>query len=98
MLTGRVMLIPEAHGEKRIPLANHEIIATDVKSGKRYTANTNHGGMYVFELPAGTYDVAAAPQYGLREVESGARSTLPRGVEVLNGWCWQRDFGVKQDH
>jgi hypothetical protein len=76
-------------------LANHKVVAKNGKSGDEYSAYTNDGGHFVFKLPVGSYDVTAAPEYGLLEVEEGFAPMLKGSIPVYKHGCWEHDFAVK---
>ena len=52
-------------------------------------------GHFEFELPAGTYDVTTAKEYGLRRAES--LLSMQGGVPVQNGKCREHNFAAKRD-
>jgi hypothetical protein len=84
---------PEA--ARQTPLADHKVVAKNVANGTEYTAYTNEKGYFKFDLPVGKYDVATAPEYGLRQVEDFFGS-MPGSVPVETGTCWEHDFAVRQ--
>lgn len=94
ILIGTIERLSDTEEGKATSLANHKVIAKNVKSHTQYTAYTNEKGHFNFELPVGTYDVTTAPEYDLREVE-GFGSMLPGSVPVEDRKCWEHDFAVK---
>lgn len=92
-LVGTIRNSGEAENDEAAPLANHKVVAKNLKNGKEYTTHTNEKGHFKFDLPAGEYDVATTPEDGLREVESLA--SMKGSVPVENGKCWEHDFAVK---
>jgi hypothetical protein len=94
MLVGKVDLLKGRKDGESNPLANHEVIANNVKGGIKYTTYTNENGYFQFELPPGSYDLSAAPEYALEEVETFG-SMLRGSVPVEKGKCWEHDFTVK---
>jgi hypothetical protein len=93
ILIGAIERLGDTENVKAIPLANHRIVAKNVKNGTEYTAYTNEKGRFKFDLPVGTYDVTTAPEYGLREVES--LFSMQGSIPVENRRCWEHDFAVK---
>jgi len=93
ILIGTIERLGDSEEMKPIPLANHQLVAKNVKNGTEYTAHTNERGHFKFELPAGKYDVATTPEYGLREVESNF--SMQGSVRVENGRCWEHNFAVR---
>lgn len=77
------------------PLANQKVVAKDVASSAQYTTYTNEKGHFKFVLPAGTYDVTTAAEYGLRQVENFR--SMEGSVLVQKGTCMEHSFGVKRD-
>jgi hypothetical protein len=93
ILIGTVERLGDSEDVKPLPLANYQLVAKNVKNGIEYTARTNDRGYFKFDLPAGAYDVATAPEYGLRVVES--LGSMLGSVPVENRRCWEHDFAVK---
>ncbi len=93
ILIGTVERLGDSEDVKPLPLANYQLVANNVKNGIEYTAHTNEKGYFKFDLPAGKYNVATAPEYGLREVESFG--SMLGSVPVENRRCWEHDFAVK---
>jgi len=85
--------VPSVSVKVVAPLANHKVVAKNVASGAQYTTYTNEKGYFKFEMPAGTYDVTTAAEYGLRQVEDFR--SMEGSVSVQNGECLERDFGVR---
>jgi hypothetical protein len=79
---------------KPTPLANHKVVAKNVKTGDEYSTYTSEGGHFKFELPVGRYDVTPASEYRLVEVE-GFLSMLEGSIPVEKQRCWEHDFAVK---
>lgn len=94
IIIGTIQRLGEGGHAKQTPLANHEVVAKNVKSGNKYSAYTNKRGHFEFELPVGQYDIAPAPDYGLVEVH-GFFSMLKGSVPVEKQACWEHDFDVK---
>jgi hypothetical protein len=94
VLIGTVHRLGDTEDEKSVPLANHKLIAKNVRNGTEYSAYTNEKGYFKFDLPVGTYDVATAPEYGLQEIETFG-SMMQGSVPVENRRCWQHDFAVQ---
>ena len=93
ILIGTLQHLGETEDAKAAPLANHKVIAKNVKDGSVYTAYTNQKGHFRFDLPKGEYDVTTAPEYGLGEVESFL--SMQGSVPVQNGKCMEHDFAVR---
>jgi hypothetical protein len=94
IITGTIERLGESPAGMPTPLANHKVVAKNVKSGDEYSAYTSESGHFTFELPVGSYDVTLAPEYGLAEVE-GLGSMLKGSIPVDNHRCWEHDFGVR---
>jgi hypothetical protein len=70
ILTGTVVRIgPTFDALNPTPVPNHKVVAKRVQSGAEYTAFTNVNGHFELELPAGSYDVTASTEQGLKEAE-----------------------------
>jgi len=93
ILMGKVARLTGTNDKKFIPLVNHKVIAHNVKDNTKHTAYTNESGYFKFALPPGSYDIAAAPEYGLQEVDTS--SSMPGSVPLEKGQCWEHDFTVK---
>lgn len=91
ILMGKVLRL--AHDHKFIPLANHKVIAGAAKGDAKYTSYTNEDGYFNFALPPGSYEIAPAPEYGLREVDTA--TSMSGYVPVEKGSCWEHDFTVQ---
>ena len=62
ILIGTIQHLGETENDKSAPLANHKVVAKNVKNGSEYTAYTNKEGHFKFDLPVGEYDVTTAPE------------------------------------
>ena len=94
MLVGKVGRLKGPKDGESVPLANHKMIAKNVKDLVKYSAYTNANGFFEFELPPGSYDISPAPEYAFKEVETFG-SMMPGSVPVEKGKCWEHDFTVK---
>jgi hypothetical protein len=92
-VTEKVTPTPSVNIKVVAPLASHTVVAKNVETGALYTAYTNEKGYFKFALPVGKYDVAPAPEYGLRQVENFR--SMQGSVPVENGTCWEHNFGVQ---
>jgi Carboxypeptidase regulatory-like domain len=81
ILAGRVVRIGESDKVKPTAVPNHRVVAKSWASGTEYSAFTNLNGRFEFELPPGTYDVTAATERGLRDVDP----QVPKDIELDNG-------------
>lgn len=93
MLVGKVDRLAGPKDRESIALANHKVVAKNVKDLIKYTAYTNENGYFEFELPPGSYDLSAA-EYAFKEVETFG-SMLRGSVPVEKGKCWEHDFTVR---
>ena len=93
ILLGTIQHLSETEDAKAAPLANHKVVAKNVKNGSEYTALTNQKGHFRLDLPVGEYNVTTAPEYGLGEVESFL--SMQGSIPVANGECLEHDFAVK---
>jgi carboxypeptidase family protein len=96
LLIGNVERLGETYDVTPIPLENHKVVATSVANGTNYTTYTNANGHFEFELPAGSYEVSASTEHGLREVE-GFRSMLGGRIPVAENRCWETDISLIAD-
>ena len=95
IIIGTIERLGETGDVMPIPLANHRVVAKNVKSGDEYSTSTGEGGHFTFELPVGRYDVTPAPEYGLLEIEEGFAPMLKGSIPVEKHKCWEHDFAVK---
>jgi hypothetical protein len=93
ILIGTIQRLGETEDANADPLANHKVVAKNVKNGRVYTAYTNQKGHFRFDLPVGEYGVTTAPEYGLGEVESWL--SMPGSIPVAKGECLEHDFAVQ---
>jgi hypothetical protein len=94
IIIGIIEHVVEGSDAKSTPLANHRVLAKNVKNGDEYSAYTNERGRFEFELPVGQYDVAPGSEYRLVEV-SGFGSMLKGSIPVEKQQCWEHDLDVK---
>ena len=94
IIIGTIDRLGQSDDVQPAPLANHMVIAKNVKTGEEYSAHTSERGYFKFELPVGRYDVTPAPEYGLVEVEEPL-SMMKGSIPVEKHKCWQHDFSVK---
>jgi hypothetical protein len=95
IIIGTIKRLGETGDVMPTPLANHKVVAKNVKSGGEYSTSTSEGGHFTFELPVGRYDVTPAPEYGLLEGEEGFAPMLKGSIPVEKHRCWEHDFAVK---
>src|SRR5258708_7071075 len=95
IIIGTIERLSETRNVMSTPLANHRVVAKNVKSGDEHSAYTSEGGHFTFDLPAGDYDVALAPEYRLLEVEEGFAPMLKGSIPVEKQKCWEHNFAVK---
>jgi hypothetical protein len=95
IIIGTIERLGETGDAIPTPLANHKVVARNVKNGDEYSAHTSEGGHFTFELPVGRYDVTLAPEYGLLEVEEGFAPMLKGSIPAEKHSCWEHDFAVK---
>jgi hypothetical protein len=95
IIIGTIERLGETGDVMPTPLANHKVVARNVKNGDEYSAYTSEGGYFTFELPVGRYDVTPAPEYRLLEVEEGFAPMLKGSIPVEKLRCWEHDFAVK---
>jgi hypothetical protein len=93
LLVGTVSIREERQDGRATTLASHRVIAREVTRGSLHSTYTSANGYFLFNLPAGSYDVIVAPEYGLHAFE-GLGPMLDGSVPVKNGQCWQHDFTV----
>jgi hypothetical protein len=92
VLIGNIEHLPDSEDSNPTPLANHRVVAKNVTNGTEYTASTNEMGHFKFNLPAGDYEVATAPEYDLQEVENLGFGMLSGSVPVEKNTCWEHNF------
>jgi hypothetical protein len=94
MIIGTIERLGEDGEAMSTALANHKVVARNVKNGAEYRTNTNKDGRFTFELPVGNYDVTPSAEYGLVEVQAFL-SMMKGSVPVEKQRCWEHDFAVK---
>jgi hypothetical protein len=95
LVIGNLERLGETYDVKHVPLENHKVVANDTTNGTAYTSYTNSNGHFQLVLPAGSYDVSAITEHGLREVE--ASGSMVGRIPVAEHQCWETNISVIAD-